>query len=79
MRNRGDGSMNKVNAKDCKPTQDFRTEEEKKLDREYDIKYAWKLKKFIYEQKREVLAKEKVIKKAEEEYSRMILKLVGRL
>ena len=72
-------SMNKVNANDCKPIQDFRTEEEKKLDREYDIQQAWKLKRFIYEQKREVLAKEKAIEKAEEEYSRMILKLAGRL
>lgn len=60
--------MNNVNARD------LRAEEEKKLDREYDIQQAWKLKKFIYEQKREVLAKEKAIREAEEEYSRMIMK-----
>lgn len=71
--------MNNVNARDCNPVQDFRTEEEKKLDRQYDIIRMNQLGDMISLRKFRITYEQNLLREAEEEYSRLHMKLLGAL
>lgn len=64
--------MNNVNAR-------VESEEEKKLDRQYDIIRMYQLGDIIYLMKFRITYEQNRLREAEEEYSRLQMKLLGDL
>lgn len=57
----------------------FRTLEEKKMDRQYDITRMMQLREVISQKKSIINKAESQLREAEEEHSRLVMKLAGDL